>query len=168
MRTPSRAAFATGWAVDAEGNDTRDPELVAALYPFGEHKGSGLGLMADVFSALLSDSPYGPDIPRMYGDMQEKRRLGGLVGVLSIESFTDPTRFRERAGEMIRRLGRLPPTPGADRVLFPGEPELLMRKQRLAHGIPLGRQLFNDLNELATTRGLARLETREPDGFIHE
>lgn len=161
------ATIPSGWAVDENGNDTRDPTQVAALHPFGGYKGSGLGLMADVFSALLSDSPYGPDIPKMYGDMQEKRRLGGLVGALSIKSFTDPVRFIRRVEEMARRLGQLRPTPGTERVLFPGEPELITRKQRLAHGIPLGSQLFNELNALASARGMPRLKPLQVDSSSH-
>lgn len=151
-------AIPTGWAVDREGNDTQDPRQVAALYPFGTYKGSGLGIMADVFCALLSDSPYGPDIPKMYGDLTEQRRLGGLVGALSISAFTDPARFGRRAEEMMRRIGNLRPTPDTQRVLFPGEPELITREQRLANGIPLGAHLFGELNELAVARGVPRLE----------
>jgi len=147
-----------GWAVDAAGEDTESPKSVAALYPFGEHKGSGLGVMADVLCALLSDSAHGPDVPKMYGDMTEHRRLGGLVGALSIEAFTNVSRFGERVEEIMTRLGRLRPANGATKVLFPGEPELISRAERLANGIPIGCQLLAELNSLADAHGLSRLQ----------
>lgn len=38
-------------AVDADGNETRDPKQVAALLPFGNHKGYGLSLIDELFAA---------------------------------------------------------------------------------------------------------------------
>ena len=56
--------LAEGWAVDENGQDTTDASQAKALYPMGEHKGSGLGLMIDVLCAMLSNSPFGPNIPK--------------------------------------------------------------------------------------------------------
>ena len=102
------AALAPGLAVDAEGHDTTDPDAVAALYPFGLYKGSGLGLMVDVLCALLSGAPYGPDIPKMYGDLSHKRQLGGLVGAIDIRRFVPLERFHRRVTELIQRWNALP------------------------------------------------------------
>lgn len=43
-------------AVDAEGNPTTDPNKVAALVPFGAHKGYGLALYNELFAALIGGS----------------------------------------------------------------------------------------------------------------
>ena len=45
-----------GWAVDAEGNPTMDPEaaLSGALVSSGGYKGWGFGLMAEIFAAALT------------------------------------------------------------------------------------------------------------------
>jgi L-2-hydroxycarboxylate dehydrogenase (NAD+) len=40
-----------GSAVDAAGNETRDPKQVAALLPFGNHKGYGLSLIDELYAA---------------------------------------------------------------------------------------------------------------------
>ncbi len=40
-----------GSAVDADGNETRDPKNVAALLPFGNHKGYGLSLIDELYAA---------------------------------------------------------------------------------------------------------------------
>ena len=42
-----------GTAVDAEGRETTDPARAAALLPFGSHKGFGLGLLDEIFAAMI-------------------------------------------------------------------------------------------------------------------
>lgn len=148
-----------GWAVDQDGADTMDPKAVHALYPFGQHKGSGLGILIDVFCSLLSNSPYGPDIPKMYGDMAQPRQLGGLVGAIRVASFISPEIFQARVLEIMERLGALPPESGGDRVRFPGEPELETKAVRSRLGIPLGHQVLAELNALAAASGTPHLQT---------
>lgn len=43
-------------AVDKDGNDTRDPKKVAALTPFGAHKGYGLSLINELMGAYIGGS----------------------------------------------------------------------------------------------------------------
>ncbi|MEM6334342.1 MAG: Ldh family oxidoreductase [Planctomycetota bacterium] len=43
-------------AVDAEGNPTQDPNEVAALLPFGRHKGYGLSLINEIVAAFIGGS----------------------------------------------------------------------------------------------------------------
>ncbi|MEX2671203.1 MAG: Ldh family oxidoreductase [Phycisphaeraceae bacterium] len=43
-------------AVDAEGNPTTDPNRVAALMPFGAHKGYGLALIDELLGAYMGGS----------------------------------------------------------------------------------------------------------------
>jgi LDH2 family malate/lactate/ureidoglycolate dehydrogenase len=43
-------------AVDKDGNPTTDPNAVAALVPFGAHKGYGLALINEVVAALIGGS----------------------------------------------------------------------------------------------------------------
>ncbi|MBN2579629.1 MAG: Ldh family oxidoreductase [Pirellulales bacterium] len=146
-----------GWAVDAEGRNTTDAVQVVSLYPVGEYKGSGLGLMIDVFCSMLSDSPYGPDIPKMYGDLGTHRQLGGLVGAIDIARFVSLERFHARVSEMIERWNALPPASSGSQVLFPGQPELITRQKRLREGIPVGRHLLDELDELAARYHVANL-----------
>jgi ureidoglycolate dehydrogenase (NAD+) len=146
-----------GWAVDAEGNDTTQADRVAALYPFGSYKGSGLGLMIDVLCAMLSDAPFGPDIPKMYGDLAQPRELGGMVGAIDIGRFVPLSRFHERVTQLIERWVALPTSESDGRVLYPGEPELIERERRLRDGIPVGLQLIEEFDELANAYGLETL-----------
>lgn len=151
-----------GWAVDAEGKDTIDPRQVASLYPVGEYKGSGLGLLIDVLCAGLSDAPLGPDIPKMYGDPAERRRLGGLVGAIDIKRFVPLQHFHQRITTLLERWCALPPVEPNGEVLFPGQPELLQRQQRLRDGIPLGLTVLHELSECATRYGVENTLLSDP------
>ena len=150
-----------GWAVDENGIDTTDPSAVRALYPFGEYKGSGLGIMIDLLCAFFSGAPFGPDIPKMYGNMREHRQLGGLVGAINIADFISVSEFGARVAEMASRLTRVRPCSNVDRVRYPGEPEQEEKARRLVHGIPIGVQLFAELNALASEANLGQLTAME-------
>ena len=146
-----------GWAVDEHGAGTVHPRTVKALYPIGGYKGSGLGILIDVLCALFSGAPYGPDIPKMYGDLNEHRRLGGLIGAIHVNAFTALESFTERLGQMASRLRQLRAAPNVDRVRYPGEPELEAKAERQKAGIPLSAKVFAELNRLGA-RKLAALE----------
>jgi len=149
-----RIPIPEGWGVDREGNPTTDPKQVNALYPVGGYKGAGLGIMIDVLCAMLTGSPFGPEIPKMYGDLTKSRRLGGLVGAIRASAFGDPDQFTRRVAAMAEALAALKRAPGVDRVRFPGEPELETEAVRSREGIPLGLRTFNELNDYAAQVGV--------------
>lgn len=137
-----------GWAVDSDGYDTLDASRVAALYPTGGYKGSGLGLLIDVLCAFLGGAPYGPDIPKMYGDLTAHRRLGGLVGAIDIARFVPLQEFHRRLDGLLTRWCNLPPVEPGGKVLFPGQPEQIAKARRLREGIPLPLPVAERLDQL--------------------
>lgn len=145
------------WGVDVQGKSTTDPSSVVGLRPTGGYKGSGLGMMIDVLCAMLSNSPYGPDIPRMYGDLSERRRLGGLIGAIDIERFVSIDVFQQRVSEMISRWGALRSEESGQGVLYPGEKEERIKKERLVSGIPIGQGVRQSLDEMAKEAGTSPL-----------
>jgi L-2-hydroxycarboxylate dehydrogenase (NAD+) len=58
VQQPKREAkpLPPGSAVDSAGNPTTDPSAVAALLPFGAHKGYGLALMNEIIGAFIGGS----------------------------------------------------------------------------------------------------------------
>lgn len=147
-----------GWAVDARGRGTANPRTAAALLPAGSYKGSGLGLMIEVLCALLSGAPYGPDVPRMYEQLDEPRRLGGLVGALEIRRFLPVRTFRTRVQELLHRWNDLPPVRPGGRVLHPGQRETECAAERRHRGIPLPSRLVAEFNDWCRVHQLPALD----------
>jgi ureidoglycolate dehydrogenase (NAD+) len=147
-------AIPDSWAVDAAGQTTTNPLDVRGVHPFGAHKGSGLGLMIDVLCSFLLGTPHGTHIAAMYGDPAKQRLLGGLVGAIDIAKFRPAGQFRAAVASLIREwTAQAPRTPG-EPVLYPGQPELLTRKQRLTAGIPLGVHLLEIFGNLSRELGV--------------
>lgn len=148
-----------GLAVDADGNPTENPAAVHALYPFGAHRGSGLGLAIDLLCSMLGGAPFGPHIPKMYGDLASPRELGGLVGALDIAAFTDVETFKRRVSQWMKEIRALPGVGGAA-VLVPDDREKASEKVRRKNGIPLPHEVFEQLGTLGLEAALKPMKIK--------
>lgn len=142
------------WGVDAQGDPTDDPANVKALYPMAAHKGYGIGLAIEAMTSLLLDSPYGPDIPAMYGDEHKPRLLSQLFMVMNTRAFLRLDEYQQRFSEMANRLHSVHPAKGFRSVLLPGEPEALTFENRSRNGIPIEDGLWNELRDLAVRHSI--------------
>jgi LDH2 family malate/lactate/ureidoglycolate dehydrogenase len=149
-----RESIPLGWAIDAAGNPTTDPEqaLEGALLPIGTYKGYGLALVIEVFSALLAGSPFGSHIPVPF-EIAEIQNLGHFFAALDLARFLDPAVFKARMDQMIRELKALPRAPGFAEILVAGEPEARHRKAHLRDGIPLTPEAVQVLRDYGFTGG---------------
>jgi ureidoglycolate dehydrogenase (NAD+) len=140
-------AIPNSWGVDADGHPTSDPNAVVALTPFGGPKGYGLSLVIDLLSSVLSESPYGPHVPPMYGDnYSEPRKLGHFLMVINPAIFTPFSTFIQTMDKFIHEIHEIEPAEGFTRVMLPGEPEANNEKQRRIHGIALEESLYHYLS----------------------
>ncbi|QDI92109.1 ureidoglycolate dehydrogenase [Salicibibacter halophilus] len=136
-----------GWGVDLEGDDTTDPHAVTSLTPFGGPKGYGLAMVVEVFSALLTGSAFGPHISKMYGDYDQYRGLGHFFMVINPEHFVSTHSFLSQMDQMVKEMRAVKPAESFDRVMAPGEPEMLEEIRRAENGIPLPQHVWDYLNE---------------------
>lgn len=118
-----------------------------AIRAFGDHKGSGLAFMCELLGGALTGT----------GAAEEGRRWAN--GMLSI--YIDPAKLavEDFFPAEVRRYAAFvkssrPATQGAE-VLVPGEPEIRMRKKRLAEGIPLPDDTRASIAATARRLGLA-------------
>jgi uncharacterized oxidoreductase len=143
-----------GVLLDAGGRPTLDPtvmerEPMGALLPFGEHKGSGLGLMCELLAGALAGLTIQPDNPRdgvginnMLAILMEPARVG------------DPERLAREADALLDYVHSAPPSDPAEPVMLAGEPELAARRERLAHGVPVDDATWRQIGEAAAAVGL--------------
>jgi ureidoglycolate dehydrogenase (NAD+) len=142
-----------GWGVDERGEPTTDPANVFAAVPLGGYKGYALALLVEILSGVLSGSGVGHGVGRLYEEAKPQD-----VGHFHLA--IDPGRLagREQAAELLGRLlgdlKQVPPAPGHDEVLVPGEPEARAKAERERDGIPLPPTLWTTLEELSGELGV--------------
>ena len=105
-----------GWAVDAEGRPTTDPEaaLGGSLVSMGGYKGWGFGLMAELLAAGMTGSRSAPDIAPLKAPEGEPHDIGDyylLIDPGMSGAFHD--RFARIAGMVAQDEGAR--IPGAGR-----------------------------------------------------
>ncbi|NOU97396.1 Ldh family oxidoreductase [Paenibacillus sp. LMG 31456] len=143
-----------GWAVTKDGEPTTDPieALEGFLLPMGS-KGSGLAIMVDILSGVLTGALFGKRVPRMYED-PEPQRIGHFFGVIKVGAFMEEQEFFRRIQEKIDETVNSKPAKGFDRVYMPGEIEALNMKKQLSEGIVLSPAVFRDLEQTGKQYGV--------------
>lgn len=144
-----------GYLIDHEGRPSTDPAAVfdaplGALLPFGDHKGAGIALMAEILSAGLADGSTMPRTPH------KAWIINSLFGI-----FIDPSRLDPDTASQTARTAMLAdfirsaaPQDVAASVLAPGDMERRMREERRRDGIPVDAQTWSLLREAAAKFGV--------------
>ena len=119
--------------------------------PFGGHKGYTLMMAAEFLGRIFTGSD----------SYVEKGRAGSIMrhqGVTMIafkaDLFQGFAEFAERADEMERRVRAVPPAPGFDAVLAPGDMEEGYRERRGRDGIPIADDIWKSFTEAAASVGV--------------
>lgn len=130
------------WALDAQGRPTTDPQAAkqGAIAPFGGAKGYALGLAIELLVSSLAGAALGTDV-RGTLDATEVCNKGDLFIVIDgqgsgLAAYLDAIRQCE-------------PAQGFDRVLVPGDRALACRQERMATGVPVADEVWQQLQTLA-------------------
>ena len=141
-----------GWALDADGNPTTDPDLGTILLPFGGPKGSGLAFMFECLSSLTVGNPLiGPALARAGGSVHVQN---SVVAAIDIGTFTDVEGYKDNVDSTVERIKALPRAEGVDEIFVPGEPEDRVYQERYRSGIPLPVGTVRNLRAVADRFGL--------------
>lgn len=148
------------WALDAEGRATDDPEaaLGGVMLPMGGPKGSGLAVMMDVFSGVLSGSAFAGHVTGPY-DPSRPADVGHFIIAIKPDLFMSLDDFRERIQYLYDRITGSEKAAGVDRIYFPGEPEQLEQRKREQSGIPLVQAEIDALNAEAAKVSASPMKT---------
>jgi LDH2 family malate/lactate/ureidoglycolate dehydrogenase len=78
-----------GWAIDAEGHPTTDPEkaLAGAMLSFGGHKGSAIGTMIELLGGIMIGDQTSREALDFLGTTTLAPTHGELVIAFSLEAF---------------------------------------------------------------------------------
>lgn len=147
-----------GYIIDGEGRPTTDPAHVfaspdhplGALLPFGDHKGAGLSLIAELLSAGLMGAA------RIDQKPQKTWVINSLFGVIIDPARLEPDAElrRSRTESYLAFVRAAKPMDPANPVLAPGDKERKVRIERQAAGIPLDDETWSQIVAAARQHGL--------------
>ncbi len=149
-----------GWALDAHGRPTTDPQAgyrarratpLGGLPELSSHKGTGLAAMVEVLSALLPGATPAMDD----GGRGGRGDVGHFVLVLDPAAFRDDGGFGAAVDAMCVRLRATPPVDPARPVRVAGDPERAALARSRAEGVPLPLALVDALRGVASRAGCA-------------
>lgn len=155
-------AVADGLIIDARGRPTTDPAVMfrephGAHLPFGDHKGSGLGLVCEILAGVLTGG----------GTLQPGNpRRGGIINNM-LAFLVDPARLVDQdwlhaeIDATIAYVKASPPADPARPVMVAGDPERATRHARLQGGIPIDRTSWDEILAAGESLGLARARADE-------
>lgn len=136
----------------AEGETPSPSDGPGALTGFGLHKGSGLNFFMEMFAGALAGGGTA-------GALNEPRRrfCNGMLSIyMSADFFHSDDWMAREIKSYIEFVKSSRPTEPGGEVLVPGEKERRTKIERMATGLPLSEQAFEDILFGARTAGLTQ------------
>ncbi len=152
-------AIPEGWAVDAEGRPTTDPEaaMAGALTAFGGHKGSAVAVLIEGLSGVLGGSSFAFETEDIWSNPASRMNVGHLVIAIDPAAFAGAESTAARVQQLrdaVRGAG--------EGVLAPGDPEATARAQRQQR-FPLAPSTIEAIDRMAVELGTPRLGDASSD-----
>ena len=146
-----------GFALDADGRPTTDPEaaLKGVVLPIGGPKGAGLSMLMDLFCGVLTGAAFAGGVRDQYKRFDAPQNVGHFILVMRPDIFIPAEDFAARMAELEVKTRANPLAEGFDEILMPGEPESRLEARRLAEGIPYRLADLAPLLDLARGAGVA-------------
>lgn len=147
-----------GYALDAEGKPTTDPEaaLQGTVLPIGGPKGSGLAMMMDIFGGAMSGAAFAGGVNDQYKNLEEPQNVGHWFMVFKPDLFLDggAAELGDRMDKLMKKVRASEKASGVERIWTSGEIEAQMQKTREEEGIPFTRGEIDALHALADEVGV--------------
>jgi LDH2 family malate/lactate/ureidoglycolate dehydrogenase len=143
-----------GWALDADGRPTQDPDAAmdGTLLPIGGPKGYGLALVVDVLAGVLTGADYGPHISSVH-DLSSPTSVGFFAQAVDVTAFGDWPEYQKRIRDLVDEIRNSRCSEGVERIFLPGEIEWLKRREFEKSGIPMPLEVVEGLKKLASEVG---------------
>ncbi len=144
-----------GYILDRHGNPSTDPQDFydgGYLLPFGAHKGSGLLLLTCLLSGLSGAS-----------EVEQGTLAGAFMQVIRVSAFTPLAPYQRGIRAFLDNIKSIPPAPGFDEVLVPGDFEHRTRVKRLREGFEVPESILARIRDRADELNVSMSEdTVEP------
>ncbi len=157
-----------GWAIDSNGNVLYGNASYvlkmikakkAALLPLGGlgekhggHKGSGLSFIIDIVSGVLSGAAWGVHVGYTVGE--KPSNVGHAFMAIDISAFMSIEEFYNRLQQYIDEIKSARKHSKADRIWIPGEKAWYTMMTRKKIGIPLHKNVYNELINIGIDVGV--------------
>ena len=137
------------WALTPDGHETDDPSaaMAGALLGIGQYKGSGLAMLTDVITGVISGGGFGL---KPYADPAHQDVSHTMIAI-DIEWFMPVAAFKARMDDFVQQVKSAKKRPGVDEIYVPGEIDYIREQGYRASGAQLDAVIFDELAELART-----------------
>jgi len=135
-----------GWATDAKGNATTDPEVAlreGVLLPAGGAKGAALGLMVEIISAPLTASALSTEASSFFTTEGEPPSVGQFLIAIDPEAFSGRDHFLERVEVIMESIT------SQEGARIPGARREALRKQAAEKGLSVPANLVAEVKKIA-------------------
>jgi LDH2 family malate/lactate/ureidoglycolate dehydrogenase len=150
-------AIPLGWALNAAGEPTTDPQeaIDGIILPMAGHKGYAIAVVVDMLSGVLSGSSF---LSAVNGPYKTGLRSGAghFFTAFDIEAFQALADFNARMEAFIRELKSVPLAQGVEEVFYPGELEARSDLRLRREGIALPEDTVADLRRIGAQMGVFR------------
>ena len=136
----------------AETADTHGAPSAPVPLPIAGAKGSGLSLMIELLTGVMSGNPV---IADALLDKDGRHRQNGLVIAIDVARFGSLEGFRREVERLAGAIHGLPPSDADAPVRLPGERGSALAARRQVEGVPLPPPLVKTLKDIAAKRGVA-------------
>lgn len=146
-----------GYALDEHGKSTTDPEaaLRGVVLPIGGPKGSGLGMMMDIFGGLLTGASFAGGVNDQYKNLKDPQGVGHWFLVFRPDVFLDGgmEELASRMDVLHDKVRSCEKADGVSRIYTSGEIETEMSDKRRKEGITFTTGEVDALHALAKDSG---------------
>ena len=153
-----RQPIPEGWAINADGAPTTDPQeaIDGIILPMAGHKGYAIAAMVDMMSGVLTGSGFLSTVHSPY-KTAEKSNCGHFLMAVNIEAMQPLAAFNARMEQFIAEIKAVPLAQGCDEVFYPGEMEARNDVRNRRQGLQLPDDTIADLQRIAGETGLQAL-----------
>lgn len=151
-----------GWALDQNGNPTNNAPLVlgnivsksgGGILPLGgseeltgSHKGYGYGMIAELFSSILSQGNTSNECCTF----PDKTGICNGFAAIDPAAFGDPEAIKAHFSEYLQALRDAPKAEGKECIYTHGEKEVFAEKKHREEGIPVADGTMIELADLCS------------------